>query len=176
MSVFQSMPNIINGIPIIASRQTVFDYGYAEPMKSSPPRTAYGQRLFDARKFAGKTQAQSAKAVGMSQGTYGELEREGKKGSSFTAQLARFFGVSAEWIATGKGSMSQSNAETEELFSAPVRSIESIRKELSSRLAEEHQKVIDHHIHMLQHEIWEIQEPMKSNGTHDTRRRPPVKK
>lgn len=76
-------------------------------MKRSPSeqgRTAFGARLVKAREYARKTQKQAAEAVGMSQGTLGELEREGQ-GSSYTAALSEYYGVRALWLETGKGEM-----------------------------------------------------------------------
>jgi transcriptional regulator with XRE-family HTH domain len=61
-------------------------------------RTAFGQRLYDARKNAKLTQVKLAKAAGMSQGNLAELEWEGQ-GSSYTPMLAAACGVSAEWLA-----------------------------------------------------------------------------
>lgn len=51
------------------------------------------------------TQTKAAEAVGMSQGTLGELEREGKRGSSYTSALAKLYDVSPYWLSTGKGDM-----------------------------------------------------------------------
>ena len=67
-------------------------------------RTEFGQRLFTARKSAKLTQLKLSKAVGMSQGTYGELELTGQ-GSSYTPAIARELGVSVEWLAYGHGEM-----------------------------------------------------------------------
>lgn len=64
--------------------------------------TSFGARLKWARKKAKLTQIAAAKKIGMSQGTLGELENEGK-GSSFTAALAALYGVDSYWLATGKG-------------------------------------------------------------------------
>lgn len=73
-------------------------------------RSEFGQRLLQARKHAQMTQVQAAKAVGMSQGTYAELEKTGN-GSSFTVSLAKAYGVNPEWLATGSGEMLPSNVE-----------------------------------------------------------------
>lgn len=69
-------------------------------------RSEFGRRLVAAREHAGLTQKEVASRVGMSQGTLGEAERIGQ-GSSFTSQIAKACGVSAEWLATGKGEMIQ---------------------------------------------------------------------
>ena len=67
-------------------------------------RTAFGQRLYDARKAARLTQNQLAKLTGMSQSTLAEAEA-GAEGSSFTVQLAQALDVRAEWLASGSGAM-----------------------------------------------------------------------
>lgn len=82
-------------------------------------RSEFGQRLLQARKHAQMTQVQAAKAVGMSQGTYAELEREGK-GSSYTVSLAKQFGVNPEWLATGIGEMLWSNVSDINSYSGEV--------------------------------------------------------
>lgn len=64
--------------------------------------TPFGERLKKAREDAGFTQEVAARRVGMSQGTLGQLEREGK-GSSYTPALAALYRVDAVWLATGKG-------------------------------------------------------------------------
>ena len=66
-------------------------------------RSEFGQRLYEARKsIPGLTQAKIAKAVGMSQSNYADLESFGQ-GSAFTPAIAAFCGVSVEWLAYGKG-------------------------------------------------------------------------
>lgn len=65
-------------------------------------RTEFGQRLFEARKRAKKTQVQLCKAVGMSQGNYTDLETNGQS-SGFTPKIAAFLGVSVDWLAYGEG-------------------------------------------------------------------------
>jgi len=67
-------------------------------------RTDFGQRLLQARKHAKLSQIELSEAVGMSQGTYGALEREGQ-GSSYTAAIARKCGVNGDWLADGVGEM-----------------------------------------------------------------------
>lgn len=67
-------------------------------------RTEFGQRLFDARTHAELTQTQLCKIVGMSQGTYGELERAGSS-SSYTPAIATACGVDVSWLAYGRGEM-----------------------------------------------------------------------
>lgn len=64
-------------------------------------RTPYGQRLREARLALNLTQADVAKAVGMSQSTLAELEKSGLS-SGQTAQLARLYDVDAHWLATGE--------------------------------------------------------------------------
>jgi transcriptional regulator with XRE-family HTH domain len=72
-------------------------------------RTAYGERIFTARKHAKLTQIELAKAVGMAQSTLGELEYVGN-GSTYTAQIAKACGVRPDWLARGEGAMIDSGA------------------------------------------------------------------
>lgn len=72
-------------------------------------KTEFGTRVRKARIHAGLTQVALAKLAGMSQGTLGELEREGQ-GSSFTVALALHCGVDANWLANGVGEMLPSAA------------------------------------------------------------------
>lgn len=71
-------------------------------------RTEFGQRLLEARKAAKLTQVQLAKAAGMSQANYAELEKSGQ-GSAFTPKIAYLCGVSVEWLAYGTGEMNAAN-------------------------------------------------------------------
>lgn len=87
----------------LVKRQTVCDYRDTAEMD----RTPFGQRLHDARKAAGYTQEAAAKEVGMSQGTLADAEIEGKR-SGYTPQLAALYGVNAAWLATGRGSKTDS--------------------------------------------------------------------
>ncbi len=73
-------------------------------MRSTLRQTEFGQRVLAARTHAQMTQHTLAKAVGMSQGTLGETEKQALS-STFTAQIAWATGVSAYWLATGKGKM-----------------------------------------------------------------------
>lgn len=76
-------------------------------------RSEFGKRLLLARKTITKlTQQQAAKAVGMSQSNYAELEKNGQ-GSAFTPALAALFGVNVDWLAYGKGEMLPSAAQEE---------------------------------------------------------------
>ena len=70
--------------------------------------TDFGKRLVQARKHAKLTQAQLAKAVGVSQATIAEAEKKGY-GSSYTYQIATRCGVDPGWLATGDGLMEQSD-------------------------------------------------------------------
>ncbi len=67
-------------------------------------RSEFGQRLLKARLARGYKQMQLSAAVGMSQGTYGQLERSGQ-GSSFTPAIARELRVNVDWLADGLGEM-----------------------------------------------------------------------
>jgi transcriptional regulator with XRE-family HTH domain len=70
----------------------------------SDMRTEFGQRLFEARTYAKLTQTKLCQIVGMSQGTYGELERSGSS-SSYTPAIATVCRVDVNWLAYGEGEM-----------------------------------------------------------------------
>ena len=76
-----------------------FCWPYTSTMKSE-----FGQRLFDARKHAKLTQVELCQLVGMSQGTFGFLERQGQT-SGYTPAIAKVCGVSVQWLAYGEGQM-----------------------------------------------------------------------
>lgn len=85
------------GMPIFCKRTT--DIGIPHDAHMA---TDFGNRLKQARKLAGLTQVQLAKAVGVAQSTIAELERQGY-GSAFTPQIAKELKVSATWLASGDG-------------------------------------------------------------------------
>lgn len=66
--------------------------------------TEFGLRLQTARKHAGMTQMQAAKATGIAQSTISTAEREGNS-STETVLYAKVYGVNATWLATGDGPM-----------------------------------------------------------------------
>lgn len=65
----------------------------------------YGERLGQARKRAGLTQVQLARRAGVTQGVISHLERGNAHGSAYTHRIAAALGVSAMWLAEGRGSM-----------------------------------------------------------------------
>ena len=60
--------------------------------------------MIDAMKHAGITQKELKARTGLAQSTLGSAMNRGN-GSTYTALLADACGVSATWLATGKGSM-----------------------------------------------------------------------
>lgn len=74
--------------------------------RSERERSAFGQRMFEARTRAGLTQMQVRKALGVSQGTLSDLEGEGQT-SGMTPQYAELYRVNAHWLATGEGQRDQ---------------------------------------------------------------------
>lgn len=58
-------------------------------------------RLKDARRKAGKTQAEVAEAVGMSQPAYQALESGKNQKSAYLPLIAQFFSVDPLWLSTG---------------------------------------------------------------------------
>lgn len=66
-------------------------------------KKAVGQRMREARKARGLTTAGVAKAAGISQGNYSDMEGGRKSPSIRTlAALAEALGVSTDWILTGE--------------------------------------------------------------------------
>ncbi|QPI65855.1 LexA family protein [Vreelandella venusta] len=65
----------------------------------------FKDRLKKARKLAGLNQAELAKKIGVQQTSISDLERGKSKSTSFSTQMAHELGVSALWLATGKGEM-----------------------------------------------------------------------
>ena len=61
------------------------------------------ERLKEARKGAGITQAQLAKTLKVSQGTIGNIEAGTREHPRDIVRLAAAVGVSASWLETGEG-------------------------------------------------------------------------
>ena len=101
MGGFRSIPVGYRNSACFASGKTIH---FSDNLKilMDQDRTPFGLRLFESREATGLTQMQAAERVGMSQGTLAEAEITGKR-SGYTSQLAALYGVSAEWLATGKG-------------------------------------------------------------------------
>jgi len=102
---FQSMPIVYRLTDTKASGLPLPPIGTLSAMRNET-RSDYGQRLLDARKRKGLTQTQVAKLAGISQGTYGELEKKGL-GSAYNATFAKIYGVDPSWLETGEGDMLQ---------------------------------------------------------------------
>lgn len=71
-------------------------------------RTAFGERLKQAREAKKLTQPQLAKLAGVAQGTVGEAETTAI-GSKYTAVFASVLGVRAEWLSSGTGPMADTS-------------------------------------------------------------------
>jgi transcriptional regulator with XRE-family HTH domain len=98
-----------------------------------------GARLRWARKNAQMTQAAASRAVGLSQPTLSDLENDNTKGTSSIVELASLYGISAQWLKSGRGSpQAQRGNDVNSTISGnnPVLSIESIREERAKLLAE----------------------------------------
>ena len=78
----------------------ILDIGKVICMEKS--RTAFGQRMFEARKESGLTQKQVQQKAGIAQATLSELENDAK-GSAYTPILAALYGFNALYLAEGKG-------------------------------------------------------------------------
>lgn len=79
----------------------------------------YAIRLERAIKHSRKTQAEIAELAGTTQQVVSGILTRGSKRSTYTAQLAKACGVSAEWLATGEGSM-RAVAESRVAYDAPL--------------------------------------------------------
>lgn len=98
-----------------------------------------GARLRWARSNAQMTQAAAARAVSLSQPTLSDLENDNTKGTTSLLELAALYGVSAQWLKTGRGApQAQQTREVNSSISGnnPVLSIESVREERAKLLAE----------------------------------------
>lgn len=79
--------------------------------------TDYGQRLKLARKRAGVSQVDLVRIAGCSQGNVSKVERsENGVGSEFTVHFAIALNISALWLATGQGEMTETELTPEELI------------------------------------------------------------
>jgi len=67
-------------------------------------------RIKQARKLSTLSQDEVAKAVGITQSAYSQIEGGKSASTSFIAQLARVLKVNAEWLATGEGEMEESRS------------------------------------------------------------------
>lgn len=98
------------GLPIfIVNRQT--DVGLYKNAYM-PPNTTFGRRLRDARKSSGLTQKELADKIGLKQATISELENDEYSGSAKAAAMAEVLGVSALWLAEGKGKRDAKSGST----------------------------------------------------------------
>ncbi|WP_409078047.1 LexA family protein [Pseudomonas sp. SZMC_28357] len=100
-------PSYVNTHIVVHGHTTLQRYG-----RTSNNRVMeYKERIKAARRHAGLTQAQLAKAVGIDQASISDLERGRSQRSSYNASIAKACGVSAIWIESGTGPMVTSDAE-----------------------------------------------------------------
>lgn len=69
-----------------------------------------GSRIKEARRAAKLTQKELAKKVGMAQASLSELETGESQGTTLIASFAAALGVSALWLETGRGQMTDAGA------------------------------------------------------------------
>lgn len=67
-------------------------------------KLTFAERLVNSRKKSGLSQVAAAKAVSIAQPSLSALERGEHHASTYTPKLAKLYGVSALWLAEGKGS------------------------------------------------------------------------
>src|SRR5687767_6897990 len=69
-------------------------------------KATLGDRLREARELAGLTQTAAAKALGMRRPSVSEIESDQRRVSTDELyKMAELYGVSADWLATGEGSV-----------------------------------------------------------------------
>lgn len=78
-------------------------------------------RLKSARKAANKTQAEVAKAVGMTQPSYHQLESGKSVASTFLPLIADYLGVSSLWLQTGSDKYSTKIPNAAELLAQQLK-------------------------------------------------------
>ncbi|MCH7381299.1 XRE family transcriptional regulator [Acinetobacter higginsii] len=85
--------------------------------------TTLRERLKESRKKAGKTQAEVAEAVKMSQPAYQALESGKNQKSSFLPQIARFLNVDITWLQTGENNASTTTPHPtqDEVYISPLK-------------------------------------------------------
>lgn len=76
----------------------------------------FGERLREARKAAGLTQAALAQRSGVSQTTVSDIERGRNSSSAEAVALALACGVMAEWLAEGRGPMRAAGGQGDPLI------------------------------------------------------------
>lgn len=114
------------------SMRTEYSYVYQSVNRHRNVRRGYilpmtiGKRIAEARRAAGLTQGQLAKAIGIKQPTLSKLEADGSQSTAYTPQIAAATGYEALWLATGKGKklsgeVSLALSQGNNFDSAPVR-------------------------------------------------------
>jgi transcriptional regulator with XRE-family HTH domain len=92
-------PDIVeNGLPIVHIGKLM-----TMAKRSERERTAFGQRMLQARERAGLTQLQVRQALTLAQSTLSELEATALS-SGRTVEFARLYGCDPQWLSTGEGS------------------------------------------------------------------------
>jgi len=94
-----------------------------------------GERLKKARKHAGMTQVDLAKAVGAKQGAISDLENGRNHSSTKLVQMAVCTGVNAEWLSTGQGEMIntkiEDNLKDNHILMMPIYNKEQVKKAIN---------------------------------------------
>lgn len=83
----------------------------------------FKDRLKKARKQSGINQHELAQRIGVKQTSISDLERGKSKSTSFVTQMAHELGVSAMWLATGKGEMLERTVQAKPEPSANTSSV-----------------------------------------------------
>ena len=97
-----------------------------------------GERLKKARKYAGMTQVDLARAVGAKQGAISDLENGRNHSSTKLVQMAICLDVNAEWLSTGEGEMinkaknNVSHSKNSNVIMCPIYNPEQIKEVVSN--------------------------------------------
>src|SRR5205085_743572 len=110
MSDFQSIrPGIYLRSDFLPTKRPI-KHGRTVACMRTKERTAFGERLREARLRAKLTQADLARKVGLGQSAIAEAENTAN-GTTKTVQIAKVLGVRPEWLADGTGEMLDAGAE-----------------------------------------------------------------
>lgn len=100
---------------ILSARTELVNAGTLAPMekRTERERTAFGQRMREARRRADLTQVQVCKYLRIAQSTLSGLE-DSALSSGRTVEFAKLYGCDATWLATGEGSPARAGEDLPE--------------------------------------------------------------
>jgi transcriptional regulator with XRE-family HTH domain len=114
--------------------EPMVNIGTVMPMRTPRERSAFGQRMYEARRAADLTQEQAAARLGTSQSNLSDLEG-GAERSGLTAQAAVLYGCDPHWLATGEGEPSRQGVAHRlslPIFDTPSLTFEEVTMQLTN--------------------------------------------